>query len=215
MNEDMVKLCKAESGHLFENNFLRINALNETNSVSSFAFIDDVAINQSGTYQKIIKESGYIILLPLLNSIRLNMNGFSWKIEVNQAFVYYLEKGSIVEIEGELKDNYSCFYSFFLPKIKIPISKVLVPIDFEKENKMQKIIRHDLFNVFLGKFDARKGAGLPLKKVERNWLVIPLNGIFEVHDRLIEARDLLEITSDDSINFQALSENSLLMVIDY
>ena len=28
MNEDMVKLCKAESGHLFENNFLRINALN-------------------------------------------------------------------------------------------------------------------------------------------------------------------------------------------
>ena len=126
-----------------------MNIKHEFSKLTYRAFIDDVAINQSGTYQKIIKESGYIILLPLLNSIRLNMNGFSWKIEVNQAFVYYLEKGSIVEIEGELKDNYSCFYSFFLPKIKIPISKVLVPIDFEKENKMQKIIRHDLFNVFI------------------------------------------------------------------
>jgi quercetin 2,3-dioxygenase len=211
----MVKLCEAENRNLFENNFLRINALNETNTVSNFSFIDDVAINGSGSYQKVINESGYIILLPLLNNIRLDMNGFKWKIEANQAFVYYLTKGSIIEIEGEFEHEYSYFYSLFLTKEKEQISKMIVPIDLERDNRLEKIIRHDLFNVFIGKFDLRKEAELPLKRTERSWLILSITGIFEVHNRLIESRDLLQISSDEHIDFESLSENSLLMVIDY
>lgn len=211
----MIKLCKAENRNLFENNFLRINALNESNLVEDFAFIDDVALNELGMYQKVIEQSGYIILLPLLNNIRLNMNGFNWKIEANQAFVYYLTKGTVIEIEGEYKNDYSYFYSLFILKEKQPISKMIVSIDLERDNRLEKIIRHDSFNIFLGKFDLRKESELPLKKVERSWLVLSLTGIFEVHNRLIESRDLLEIKSDEYIEFESLSENSLMIVIDY
>ena len=211
----MIKLCKAENRNLFENKFIRINALNDTNPILDFAFIDDVALSGMGTYQKVIKESGYIILMPLLNNIRLNMNGFNWKIEVNQSFIYYLEKGTIIDIEGEYSNDYSYFYSLFLVKEKQQIAKMIVPIDFERENRLEKIIRHDLFNVFLGKFDLRRESEIPMKKVERNWLVISLTGIFEIHNRLIESRDLLEIKSDEHVEFESLSENSLLMVIDY
>lgn len=211
----MIKLCKAENRNLFENKYIRINALNDDNSISDFAFIDDVAVNGQGTYQKVIKESGYLILLPLMNNIRLNMNGFNWKIEVNQSFIYYLDKGTIIDVEGEYSNDYSYFYSLFLVKEKQQIAKMIVPIDFERENRLEKIIRHDLFNVFLGKFDLRRESEIPMKKVERNWLVISLTGIFEIHNRLIESRDLLEIKSDEHIEFESLSENSLLMVIDY
>lgn len=211
----MIKLCKVENRNLFENKYIRINALNDDNSISDFAFIDDVAVNGQGTYQKVIKESGYLILLPLMNNIRLNMNGFNWKIEVNQSFIYYLEKGTIIDIEGEYSNDYSYFYSLFLVKEKQQIAKMIVPIDFERENRLEKIIRHDLFNVFLGKFDLRRESEIPMKKVERSWLVISLTGIFEIHNRLIESRDLLEIKSDEHVEFESLSENSLLMVIDY
>lgn len=211
----MIKLCKAENRNLFENKYIRINALNDDNSISDFAFIDDVAVNGQGTYQKVIKESGYLILLPLMNNIRLNMNGFNWKIEVNQSFIYYLEKGTIIDIEGEYSNDYSYFYSLFLVKEKQQIAKMIVPIDFERENRLEKIIRHDLFNVFLGKFDLRRESEIPMKKVERSWLVVSLTGIFEIHNRLIESRDLLEIKSDEHVEFESLSENSLLMVIDY
>ncbi|MDM1040058.1 MULTISPECIES: hypothetical protein [Empedobacter] len=211
----MIKLCKAENRNLFENKFIRINALNDTNPILDFAFIDDVALSGMGTYQKVIKESGYIILMPLLNNIRLNMNGFNWKIEVNQSFVYYLEKGTIIEIEGDLSHDFSYFYALFIVKEKQQIAKMIVPIDFERENRLEKIIRHDLFNVFLGKFDLRRESEIPMKKVERNWLIISLTGIFEIHNRLIESRDLLEIKSDEHVEFESLSENSLLMVIDY
>ncbi|WP_038331517.1 hypothetical protein [Empedobacter falsenii] len=211
----MIKLCKAENRNLFENKYIRINALNDDNSISDFAFIDDVAVNGQGTYQKVIKESGYLILLPLMNNIRLNMNGFNWKIEVNQSFIYYLEKGTIIDIEGEYSNDYSYFYSLFLVKEKQQIAKMIVPIDLDRENRLEKIIRHDLFNVFLGKFDLRRESEIPMKKVERNWLIISLTGIFEIHNRLIESRDLLEIKSDEHVEFESLSENSLLMVIDY
>ena len=172
-------------------------------------------MNGQGTYQKVIKESGYLILLPLMNNIRLNMNGFNWKIEVNQSFIYYLEKGTIIDIEGEYSNDYSYFYSLFLVKEKQRIAKMIVPIDFERENRLEKIIRHDLFNVFLGKFDLRRESEIPMKKADRNWLIISLTGIFEIHNRLIESRDLLEIKSDEHVEFESLSENSLLMVIDY
>ena len=211
----MIKLCKAENRNLFENKYIRINALNDDNSISDFAFIDDVAVNGQGTYQKVIKESGYLILLPLMNNIRLNMNGFNWKIEVNQSFIYYLEKGTIIDIEGEYSNDYSYFYSLFLVKEKQQIAKMIVPIDFERDNRLEKIIRHDLFNVFLGKFDLRRESEIPMKKADRNWLIISLTGIFEIHNRLIESRDLLEIKSDEHVEFESLSENSLLMVIDY
>lgn len=211
----MIKLCKAENRNLFENKYIRINALNDDNSISDFAFIDDVAVNGQGTYQKVIKESGYLILLPLMNNIRLNMNGFNWKIEVNQSFIYYLDKGTIIDVEGEYSNDYSYFYSLFLVKEKQQIAKMIVPIDFERENRLEKIIRHDLFNIFLGKFDLRRESEIPMKKVERNWLIISLTGIFEIHNRLIESRDLLEIKSDEHVEFESLSENSLLMVIDY
>lgn len=211
----MIKLCKAENRNLFENKFIRINALNDTNPILDFAFIDDVAVNGQGTYQKVIKESGYLILLPLMNNIRLNMNGFNWKIEVNQSFIYYLDKGTIIDVEGEYSNDYSYFYSLFLVKEKQQIAKMIVPIDLDRENRLEKIIRHDLFNVFLGKFDLRRESEIPMKKVERNWLIISLTGIFEIHNRLIESRDLLEIKSDEHVEFESLSENSLLMVIDY
>ncbi|GEM53193.1 hypothetical protein [Empedobacter brevis] len=211
----MIKLCKAENRNRFENKFIRINALNEANPISGFSFIDDVALNGSGTYQKTIKESGYIILMPLMHNIRLNMNGFYWKIEANQAFVYYLKKGTILEVEGELSQDFAYFYSIFIVKEEQPIAKVITPINLERENRLEKIIRHDLFNVFLGKFELRKEAELPLKKNKRSWLVISLTGIFEVHNRLIESRDTLEINLDECIEFESLSENTLMMVIDY
>jgi len=61
----------------------------------------------------------------------------------------------------------------------------------------------------------RKESELPFKRNERSWLIISLTGIFEVHNRLIESRDLLQIRSDENVEFESLSENSLLMVIDY
>lgn len=211
----MIRLCKAENRNLFENNFLRINALDEETKNSDFAFIDDIALNELGVYQKVVKESGYLILLPLLNEIHLNMNGYNWNIKTNQVFVYYLEKGSIIEIQGELKDEFSYLYSLFLIKPKATINNIIAPVELEKNNHLNKIVRHSLFNIFLGKFDDRKEAELPLKRVERSWSIISLTGIFEVHDRLIESRDLLTITSDEHVGFESLSEDSLLMVIDY
>lgn len=172
-------------------------------------------MNGQGTYQKVIKESGYLILLPLMNNIRLNMNGFNWKIEVNQSFIYYLDKGTIIDVEGEYSNDFSYFYALFIVKEKQQIAKMIVPIDLDRENRLEKIIRHDLFNVFLGKFDLRKESELPFKRNERSWLIISLTGIFEVHNRLIESRDLLQIRSDENVEFESLSENSLLMVIDY
>ena len=62
--------------------------------------------------------------MPLLNGIRLNMNGFNWNIKANQVFVYYLEKGSIIEIQGEFKEEYSYLYSLFLIRPQAVVVRV-------------------------------------------------------------------------------------------
>ena len=210
----MIKLFKAENRSIIENEHLRVNSMQNDNDKHSFSYIDDVAINEYGKYKRSILSDGYIILLPLLNDIRLDLEGFKWKIEVNQVFIYYLEKGKTISIEGGNGFDFSYFITVFIPKEKFAINNVLLPIELKKDNILKKIIRTDFLNVYIGKYNLSKTDVLPFKKADRKWIVLSITGVFEVHERLIESRDVIEINGQQFVNFESLSTESLLFVLE-
>ena len=211
----MIKLSKAENRTLFENEHLRINSFLKEDLNEYYSFIDDVAVNSQSVYTKSIEKSGYLILIPLLNDIRLDMFGFKWKIEVNQIFVYYLKEGSEIRIDGVNGTEFSYFYSLFLDHEYAKVERTLLPVDLKRENLLMKVVKHDKFNVYLGKYELSKKGNLPLKRKERDWLVLSITGVFEVHDRLIESRDVLQLNTNEYIDYESLSTESLLMAIEY
>ena len=95
----MVILCKADEVYSVKKDILRVKSFKEIIHNSSFSFVEEIRINQNGYYQKKVIENGYLILFTLENDIRLDMNGYKWKLDSNQTFVYYLAEGNEFSIE--------------------------------------------------------------------------------------------------------------------
>ncbi len=211
----MIRIYKSEERRILENNGLRIISLTKDRNFFPLRSIDDVAINDLEVYPKKIDSDGYLVIIPLLNNICLKWNGIVWNLEANQLFVNYLKKEDQLEIVGAHETDFSYFLTFFLELDYLPIRKSIIPIDLDKNNKLHTIIRHDLFNLYLGKFDLRKERDFPYKKKDRKWLAMSITGAFEVYNRLLESRDSLLIETSEIVDFESLSDQSLMLLLEY
>ena len=211
----MVKLCKADEVYSVKKDIIRVKSFKEIIHNSSFSFVEEIRINQNGYYQKKVIENGYLILFTLENDIRLDMNGYKWKLDSNQTFVYYLAEGNEFSIEGSARFDHSEILVMFLKLEFEPLEKVLVSTKVDKENRLKKIIRHNLFNVYFGKYGLSKKGELPLKSKDRCWTVFPLLGDFEIYGQYLEAGKILQIYNNDFIAYESLATESLIIAIEY
>lgn len=211
----MIKLFKAEDRNIFEEEYLIINSLINESESNSFEFFDDISVNENGKYIRKVFTGGYLLLLPLLNDIRLDLDGFKWRIEFNQVFLYYLEENKSFSVEGAAGTSFSNFIAVFILKEKITLNNVLFPIESIYQNRLKKIVKTDYINVYLGRYDLSKTDVLPLKKLDRNWIVSPIEGMFNIQDRFLEAKEVMEIREKQLQSFESLSTSSMLLVIEH
>lgn len=67
---------------------------------------------------------------------------------------------------------------------------------------------------FIGLFDGRKEGTFTLKNPRNGVFAFVLSGAFEIEDRLLEAKDGLALKVTHKIEWEALSENAILLVIE-
>lgn len=178
-------------------------------------FAKEITIQHNGNYQKLVVNDGYILIVALVNDIRLDLFGFKWKINQNQSFIYYVEAGTELIIECSDEEIESTFYFLSLNLPSQKLEKVLVPNILEKENRLNKICRHQLFNIYLGKFGLTKKGELPLKKKDRSWIVFSLDGVFTIYNQYLEHGNVLHLNTNEFISFESLSTESLIMAIEF
>ncbi len=63
----------------------------------------------------------------------------------------------------------------------------------------------------MGKYDGRKKGDYVLKNKNNGVFAFVIEGVFEVHDRLLHAKDALAIWDADEIDFEALSNGAILL----
>ncbi len=83
----------------------------------------------------------------------------------------------------------------------------------EKRNVLQKAFEFGETKGFLGMFDGRE-KGEFKTSVSKGIFVFVINGAFEFDDRLLETRDALGISESEDHEFEALSGNAILLVIE-
>ncbi len=67
---------------------------------------------------------------------------------------------------------------------------------------------------FIGKYDGRTQSEYQVSKPEHGVYIFVIEGAFEVQDRLLESRDGLSLKNCGKIEFEALSNNALLLVLE-
>lgn len=92
--------------------------------------------------------------------------------------------------------------------------------DFSKRNVLIPIIGDNLMQLhsktvgFIGLYDGRHESRYQLQNPKNGAFVFVINGVFECDNRLIETRDALAISNAESIEFEALSQNAMLLIIE-
>jgi quercetin 2,3-dioxygenase len=66
---------------------------------------------------------------------------------------------------------------------------------------------------FIGKYGGRKKGEFTIKNPQKGVFVFVVDGVFEVQDRLLHARDGLAISDIEMIDFEALSDGAVILLI--
>ena len=166
---------------------------------------------------RILKPNTNVIILPLFGGIELKYNlGNEEFLRVEEIRVipvydemeitifnpYENENVSFLQIDFQTDKFYSKNYTEQLE------------INFSNRNQLNSLFKNEKAIGFAGIYDGRKEGFYTLKNPKNGVFVFVINGAFEVENRLLEAKDGLSLQEVSEIEWEALSENAILLVFE-
>ncbi len=120
-------------------------------------------------------------------------------------------------LEMELSNPFAQNISFLLIGFKSTtnfIQTETLTFSFEENNKLIYLFENQITTAFIGQFAGRKEGEYHLKHKENGIFVYIIQGAFEFENRLLETGDALSIQEIESVAWEALSENAMLLLIE-
>jgi redox-sensitive bicupin YhaK (pirin superfamily) len=187
------------------------------NAFGSLQLLNEVILAPQQSVNRFIHSNTNVIILPLFGGIDYKDNiGNKEFLRVEQIRVvaadddlsmevfnpYENENVSYLEINFQMGKQY--FKNYFQQYI----------IDFNLKNKLNPLFEIEQAIGFIGNYDGRKEGFYTLKNAKNGVFVFVIHGAFEVENRLLEAKDGLSLKETSKIEWEALSENAILLVIE-
>ncbi|PJJ10085.1 hypothetical protein CLU83_3475 [Flavobacterium sp. 1] len=115
---------------------------------------------------------------------------------------YDLENVSYLEIRFSAKTaNFNPTYNRF-------------DFGFSERNKMDLLFEFSSTVGFIGIYDGRKEGFYVLKNNLNGVFIFVINGAFEVENRLLQEKDGLSLRKIETVEWEALSENAILLLFE-
>lgn len=162
------------------------------------------------------QETGSIILLPLVGGILVQAKGEVYELEAGGILEFLLGKGEVYQVQNPYAD----LVSYLQIEVRLDdfqIQNQFYAIDLEQHhNALQALLpTQKTFQLSIGKFDGRADAAHVLTKPEKSCFVFVIDGVFEVQNRLLHARDGLYLTDDEAIEFEALANKAIILLLEF
>ncbi|KAF2515474.1 pirin [Flavobacterium zhairuonense] len=197
-------------------NFERYQDLSK-NGFGSLKILNEVILAPQERIARFITSNTNMIILPLFGGIeykdtigneeflrvdQIRVIAADDDLEVEIFNPYEEENVSYLEIDFQMGPQY--FKNYFQQ----------YKFDFKAHNKLNNLFEIERAIGFIGIYDGRKEGFYALKNAENGVFVFVIHGAFEVENRLLEAKDGLGIKKTSTIEWEALSENAILLVIE-
>jgi quercetin 2,3-dioxygenase len=161
------------------------------------------------------QENQNVILIPLVGKINVKINDSNIILYPNEACVFEFYENKIFEIQ-----NSSATELVNYLQIRVTANEGFKPLidksrfSLDEKNKLNSVFSIQNTLGFMGYFDARKSAFYNLKKSKNYIFAFVINGVFEFQNRLIEKGDSLSFKEFEVVEFEALSENAILLILE-
>lgn len=180
-------------------------------------FNDNTLAAGSGMKMQVEKQTE-VLILPLVGGIEFkNSAGYHDFLEAGKVQVFSTETGMEYEVLNPYENELINYLEIWIEKENaVSPSTVSVDIDIEKRNELLPIfssVQQDTFGYF-GKYNGRKEDVYKVKNTGNCIFVFVIEGAYEIDNKLMEARDGLAIWNADEIEFEALSNDAMLLIFE-
>ncbi|WDF48244.1 hypothetical protein PQ459_07140 [Chryseobacterium sp. KACC 21268] len=159
-----------------------------------------------------LKADQKAIFLPLYGKIRIN--NFQKVIETGEAVIFEASEDQDVFIKNILTDEDADVLVIKFNKKITENSYRINQLNLEIRNKLNFIDTGFSFPGFIGIFDGREVGRYILKERNNGIFGMVINGAFEFQNRLLENRDAVLIWDIEELEFEALSENAIILFFE-
>lgn len=165
----------------------------------------------------IIEADTEMFLLPLFGGIEYKDSlGNIDFIRIEQVKHISVQKGTSFEISNPYDiENVSYLEIGFSAKMgNFNPTCNRLNFGFSERNKMNLLFEFSSTIGFIGSYDGRKDGFYTLKNNLNGVFVFVISGAFEVENRLLQEKDGLSLKEVETIEWEALSENAVLLLFE-
>lgn len=157
-----------------------------------------------------------VLLLPVTGGMEYRGEGANGFLEPGQAGLFSLPKGTSYTVSNPYEKESIQFLQIGLSWPGADAGFRAFEFDFGTKNTLLPLLDAPEA-AFIGRYDGREEGVFPVKPdgQPRRIFVFVLNGVFEVANRLLHARDGLALTyrEDGEVDFEALSNDAVLVLL--
>lgn len=202
-------------GHEEDENYRCLSTFTTDEYKKSFGKIkklNDETLAPQITKSFLIEEDTEVIILPLYGTVSLNQQEY---INTEEIRVLKLAKGNSFELQNPYEKELINYLQIrFSTHNKNTENSIKKTFDFETRNTLFTIHDNGTIQISIGIFDGRSEGLYHLNSKNNGAFAFIINGAFEFQNRLLETRDGLSIWDISEIEFEALSENAILLLIE-
>lgn len=219
INNTPARIYKAQQRGLFENsnqrweatfNFEQYHDPHRT-PFGVLQILNDETLAAGKSITRLV-ENGTVLLIPLVGTIAYTIDGETAYAETNEA-AWLPASDNIVLSNPYGKELINFLYIVF--SHSIINEPVTVSLNLEQRNYLTPFSLPGSVKTKIGLFNGRGERIHRLQSHNNGLFVFIIAGAFEVQGRLLEARDGLALWQLEEADVEALSENALLLLIEF
>lgn len=172
----------------------------------------ETVLEEGGSYNFTYQAGSTILIIVLYGEILIN--DFRKSITSEQVFIVKSKESHFLTLKNNFADEKADILILELKSKRPDDFFSLENLNFKNQNTLLQISNKLEYPNFIGLYEGRKEQEYSLYNKENTLFGIVLNGAFEFQNILLEARDAVIIKEIETLEFEALSENALLLFLE-
>lgn len=168
-----------------------------------------------------VEQNTDIVLLPIVGAIlhKNTLNTEGGYFEAGQALAFSATSNMSFEITNPYETDLINFLQLWFINSSPTFQAAYHTFSFDLENHKNQLL--PLFSIqngdcqgFIGQYTGRSEDVFKIKNPKNGVFIFIIEGAFEVQNRLLESRDGLALTDVEFVEFEALSNDAILILLE-
>lgn len=185
--------------------------------------INDHTLKGGCTLKRRVTRDTQILLIPVIGELHYKNSRTEGTLEVGQSSLFAVDSDEAFEISNLYQNE---LINFLEVRIHVgsPVRNKTLLSSFDLDRNKGSLVAlvtsdevgtNSELPAMIGKFKGRQEGVYRNKHPKNEVFVFVIEGIFEVQHRLLHARDCLALFHIDEIEFEALSEEAIILFLKF